>query len=229
VILVIAEAGDEGASAFAAELAPVLASVITCSDLAAQASHLSHPEFEDSALSVGGRSLPVSEISGVVNTLPTVAPGSLLVYEPGEREYQASELHAWLTYALSALSCPVVNRPTALSLNGPVLNPLGWFHLAHAAGIPVAAVEVTPDRANAGKNSWPDVVEAVCVGGEIAVGSHAVAEAHTLELARHAQVAYLRARYEDEGTGEIRFAGASSVPDLRCDSTRRVLTSFLGR
>jgi hypothetical protein len=152
-------------------------------------------------------------------------PASLSVYDAEEREYQAAELHAWLTYFLSALSCPVINRPSALSLGGPVLNPLGWLQLARSAGIPVAPLEVKSDEPPAAlAGPAPGRVEVDWVDG---LPERTPAEKHTATLARRAGVAYLKAWYDDDGSGQPRFAGARSVPDLASEDARRALIEAL--
>lgn len=176
-------------------------------------------------VTVAGNAVPVTAIRAVVNALPAVMPGSLAVYEAEEREYQAAELHAWLAYFLSALSCPVLNRPSPLSLGGPVLNPLGWLHLARAAGIPVSPVEVSsqdPPTAPAAPGS--ERVEVIWVNG---MSVRTAAEEYTAALARSCGLAYLNAWYDDDESGNPRLAGARSVPDLASEPTRRALIAAL--
>jgi hypothetical protein len=226
VILVIAEPGDQGASALVAELAPRPALAVSWVDFAAAPSCLHHPHFEDSRVTVAGAALSVAAIRGVVNALPAVIPESLDLYDATEREYQAAELHAWLSYFLSALTCTVVNRPSALSLAGPVLNPLGWLHLARAAGIPVAARVVSSDDLATARSVAADRTEPVIwVSG---MEARTAAQEHTATLARRSGVAYLEAWFEDDGAGGVRLKGASSLPDLASQRSRRAIVAALG-
>jgi hypothetical protein len=224
VILVIAGDGDAGAEALVAELAPLPATAVGCLDFVAGRSSLRHPDFDASTLTVGGCRLSVGAITGVVNALAAVVPAALTVYDVEEREYQAAELHALLVYFLTALRCPVINRPSRLGLVGPVLNPLGWFHLARAAGLPVVVGEVTSeDPATARAAASRGNVEARWAEGMIPRNA---AEQLTAALARRCGLGYLEARYED-GSGGLRFAGARSVPDLASRETRRALATAL--
>jgi hypothetical protein len=227
VILVLAEVKDAAVVSLAGEFEPTPAAVLTCPELAADRSCLRHPDFPDSTITVEARNVGVAQIAGVVNLLAAVVPKTLTVYEPEEREYQASELHAWLLFFLSALVCPVVNRPTPLSLNGPVLNPIGWYHLARAAGIPLSAVSVdSAEGTNPRARGSGNLVEVVCLGGGILAPSGTAADRYTVELARRSGVEYLKARYTNESPTNVRFAGASSIPDPRCQRERRALVEY---
>lgn len=231
MILVLAGAREGAAAGFAEELAPLPAAVLTCADLAVQQSCLRHPGFADSTIRVAGERMPVAAISGVVNALPAVLPEALTVYAEEERDYQAAELRAWLTFFLSSLGCPVVNRPTPLSLTGPVLSPIGWFHLARAAGIPLAPLELDSDEPGdpLADDDADEHVEVVAVGGALVEPSGTPADRHTALLAQRSGLSYLRARYVHDGATVMRFTGASSVPDLRCAPTRRALAALLAR
>jgi len=232
MLLVLASIVDAAAAAFAEQLADAAAvSVITCRDLAEHATNLRFPGFEASSLTVRGQVLPVATITGVINLLPAVFPGELVFYPPEEQEYQASEFHALLAFFLTALAVPVVNRASALSLNGPFANPLGWHHLARDLGLPVAAIRldsdhfINPFAVPAGA----EAVEASCLGGQLIAPSGGAAGAHTLALARAARVEYLRAVYLPAARGRVRFLSAHVAPDLRHAATRQALWDYFAR
>src|SRR6202011_6166941 len=146
MIAVLASIADEAALSFARSFPGSRASVLTCLDIARDSSCFCYPDFEASTITVGGKRVRIAEIDGVVNLLPTVFPEELIFYPQEECIYQAAEFTALLTFFLSALSCPVINRPTTLNLNGPVLNPIGWHLLAHAANIPTVALSIESDK-----------------------------------------------------------------------------------
>src|SRR5437016_3011803 len=111
MILVLASLIDEAAASFARELASdAAASLVTCADLASGPLNLRHPDFDASTITVSGETIPVGRIGGIVNLLPAVFPDELIFYDEEEREYQAAEMHALLTFFLSSLGCPVLNR-----------------------------------------------------------------------------------------------------------------------
>jgi hypothetical protein len=232
MILVLASIVDEAAVAFARELANVAsASVLTCRDLAEERTVLRHPDFHASSLSVGAAEFPVARIDGVINLLPVVFPDELFFYPPEERQYQASEFHALLTFLLSALSCPVLNRPTPSALCGPYANFMGWHHLASRMGIAVSPMRLDTDdlaqpftarRAGSG-------FEVSCLGERLICASGTAADQNTVALARRAKVEYLRATYENREQGLPRLVSASAVPDIRSAATRRALVNFFER
>lgn len=230
MILILASIADEVAAGFAREFPAAAARVVTCLDLAMAPGALHHPRCEASRLTIGGEVVPLGRIRGVVNLLRGVDPGELLCYAEEEREYQASEFHALLTFLLSALPCPVVNRPTPLSLSGPVLNPLGWYYLARDAGIPLVGITVesaapaSPFPALAG-----GMIDVSCLGGVLIRSSGTPADEWTLRLARQARVEYLRARFSAPSHDALRFYSADGVPDLRCGATRQALMRHLIR
>ena len=224
MILVLVAAGGASAPS-AATLAPIETEVLSLEDLAASPSTLCDPGFERSELTVAGRRIGVRELTGVVSLVPAVLPGLLTFYDEGEREYQAAELHAWLSFFLSSLPCRVVNRPTAISLTGPALSALSWMRLACTAGIATAPLALgSRDIRPVLRGPVAGGADVVCVGGRIVSPSDSLAEDTTLRLAESVGVAYLRAWFDEDG----RLLGATSVPDLRPSPTRRALAEYLG-
>jgi hypothetical protein len=229
MILVLASVIDEAAASFATELAlRQAASLVTCADLASAPLNLRYPDFAASTITVRGESISVDYIAGVVNLLPTVLPDELVCYDEGEREYQAAEIHALLTFFLSSLGSPVINRATATSLGGPFLNPLGWRRLARSTGIAVASVELHSD-AFADPfvlSSDVDLIEVTCLGNRVISPSGTVADEQTLTLARRGGVEYLRAVYTRDDSGALRYVTAHTIPDVRSAATRVAIGDF---
>jgi hypothetical protein len=230
VILVLASLADQDAAAFAKEFGDAVAiSVLTCGDLAENHTALRYPDFASSTLTVGGRKIRIDEIEGVINLLPAVFPEELIFFPPEEREYQAAEFHALLTFFLSGLPCPVVNRPAAGSLNGPCLNPIGWYHLAQRMGMPVSPIRLdTENFVNPFAVSGDKPLIAVtCLGDRVTAPSGTTADRDTIALLRQAKVDYLTARYTASETGRPELAAVRAVPDLRDGVTRRALIDYL--
>ena len=222
MILVLVAAGGASAPS-AAALAPLEAAVVSLEELAAGPGTLFDPGFERSELTVAGRRVGVGELTGVVNLVPAVPPELLTFYDEEERDYQAAELHAWLTFFLSSLRCRVVNRPTPVSLTGPALTFLSWARLARASGIATAPLTVDSHDVRAAlREPVPDGDDVVSVGGRVVTPGSA-SDAAALRLAEATGVTYLRAWFD----GDSRLLGASSVPDLRPESTRRALAEYL--
>lgn len=224
MILILASIADPEAPLFAGEFGGK-ASVLTCDDLVRRPIRLLHPALQDSTISVGDRTVVLREIRAVLNLLPAVLPNELVMYPPAERTYQAAELRALLTYFLSALPCPVVNRATPLHLTGPVQNPAAWLAIAYRLGIPTSRL-----RAGAGQDPWScredSAIEVVSIGGRLVRPSGTVADEHTLKLAGHCRLDYLKAFYRDTGR-QLQFLGGDSYPDIRNPRTRAALREHL--
>src|SRR5207249_1798929 len=161
-------------------------------------------------ITVGGEAISVGLLTGVVNVLPVILPDEILFYDEAEREYQAAEMHALLTFFLTRVACPVINRATATSLTGPFLNPFGWRQLARSLGIAVANLQmrsdtsVNPFAVPAGSDS----VEVACLGSRVIVTSNTLADERTIALAQRAGVEYLRVVYLRDRNDDLRYLTA---------------------
>jgi hypothetical protein len=89
---------------------------------------------------VGGEVVAVEAIDGVLTRLPQVSEHDLGQIVPADRAYVAAEMSAFLLAWLSALPCPVLNRPTPPCLAGPCWAPERWVQLAARLGIPIRPV-----------------------------------------------------------------------------------------
>jgi hypothetical protein len=232
MILILASIVDAAAAAFAEEFAAAASvSLMTCRDLAASRIALRHPDFAVSTLTIGGKQISVREISGIINLLPAVFPEELFFYPPEEQEYQAAEFHALLTFLLSGIDGPVINRPTGGSLAGPFLNPLAWYHVARRAGVPLCSISIdTDDFVNPfAVPVSATAFEVSCLGGSILSPSGTAADRNTLALSSVANVEYLRAVYERTANGNLELAMIRTVPDLSSAATRRALMDFFAQ
>ena len=87
---------------------------------------------------IGGRPVKCDEITGVLIQRPCIFEQELLHISAVDRQYVAAEMNAFLISWLSRLTCPILNRPTAMSLSGPNWRPEQWVHAAAILGIPVS-------------------------------------------------------------------------------------------
>jgi hypothetical protein len=79
--------------------------------------------------------VPVSRIDGVLVRRPAVLAEELTSIHADDRDYAAAEINAFLVAWLSALDCPVVNRPSPRSLDGPGWSVHHWRAAATRAGL----------------------------------------------------------------------------------------------
>lgn len=89
----------------------------------------------DGSFVAGGVRRPVATLRGVLVRRPAVAAEELRWIADEDRQYVAAEINAFLVAWLSALPCPVLNRPTATSLSGPGWSQTYWRVAAARAGI----------------------------------------------------------------------------------------------
>jgi hypothetical protein len=231
MILVLASAADSNAVAFAQELASTaVASILTCCNLAEGPAVLRYPSFCASSLTIEGRKVEIGEIDGVINLLPAVLPDEMFFYSKDEWEYQAAEFRAMLTFFLSELPCPVVNRATSQALNGPCASSIAWRFFAERSGFPVSPIELdTNDKDHFfGPRPRERTFEVACLAGRVIEPSETGAERMIVELSRAAKVEYLRATLEDCVAGP-RLVTVSAAPDIRNRATRRALADYFDR
>ena len=119
MIVVLASRHDRACGRLVADWAGH-ASLLTCQDLSVRGWRYGPGGVADAAV-LGGRLTRAGEIEGVLTRLPRVDQSELGHIVPGDRGYVAEEMTAFLAAWLSDLRCPVLNRPTATCLLGPVL------------------------------------------------------------------------------------------------------------
>ncbi|MFI5898344.1 hypothetical protein ACIA5D_50545 [Actinoplanes sp. NPDC051513] len=144
-----------------------------------------------------------AEVRGVVNRLgggPRWTVG--IPVSDRDRRYANAELRAFFLSWLTALPCPVVNPPTAASL-----DPVQWTLLAAAAGLPAAPVRLRTGTLMTETSSRFHLL----VIGDAVIGasSDAIAQA-CRRLSRLGATPILGVALGDDG----RFSAANPTPDL---------------
>jgi len=237
MILILVSSYYKEAATFAKRFPGGAASIFTCADLAAQPIDLFYPGFERSTITIGGAAIPINAISGVINFLPEILPEELYFFPEEERDYQAAEFRALFTFFLQALPCPVINRPSASGLTGAFNHPLYWMDRARKLDIPTIPLVIDSDHpANHPPTQKPPAQpEIICLNQKIitvisisnlASNYQTRAQQYTLQLARHARVAYLKAAFEMTGQ-KLALARVSTVPDIRNDELiRRIIADL---
>jgi hypothetical protein len=85
--------------------------------------------------------LPTRHVRLVVSLLPAITPAELGHVVAPDRDYVAAEMHAFLRFWLSELTCPVINGPTGSALCGPGWSMRRWRWAAADAGFELASTE----------------------------------------------------------------------------------------
>jgi hypothetical protein len=131
MIVVVASISDQQAAAAVErwQATGVDATILTCHDLAQPGWRWSL-DGGAGALVLGGRQVPMGDVTGVITRLACVTAFELPFVRPIDREYAASEMHAFLLALLASLPCPVINRPTPEGLCGPTWSVEQWVAVA---------------------------------------------------------------------------------------------------
>lgn len=85
-----------------------------------------------------------SEITAVLPALDAVWPADLPHVQPADRAFVAAEMTAFLRDWLATLDCPVLDRPTTLTLSGPAGERAAWSAAAAALGVPDRQATAVP-------------------------------------------------------------------------------------
>jgi hypothetical protein len=177
---------------------------------------------------IGGRKIALAEVTGVVTCLPSVPELELLHIAPADRAYVAAEMTAFLLSWLSALRCPVVNRPSPTCLSGPYWRPEQWAYVASQVGMRVQPVH---RRVAFLADAAPATMESITV---TVVGEHCLGQADTAmmtgarRLARAANVELLAVRVSGPGP-DATFLGADLCLDLTSEETAIEVLEYLGQ
>lgn len=140
MLVVVAGHDDGEARELAGRWAPWDAAVLTCDDLSTEGWRYFPDDPEGSEAMIGGRSVVVGEITGVLTRLPHVSEPELRRIAREDRAYAAAEMSAFLRSWLAGLRCPVLNRPTSTCLSAPDWRREQTAYVAAQLGIPVQPV-----------------------------------------------------------------------------------------
>jgi hypothetical protein len=159
-----------------------------------------------------------------------VIPAELPHVVPDDRDYLAAEMTAFLRCWLSGLRCPVVNRPTPLSLSGPGWTPAHWTIAAARLGMSVrpwhhraapGAPEPDPTPAAVEGAVTMTVIGAQCLGD----GCDALAH-QARALADAAGVRWLAVRFAGPGP-DAAFLDAHATPGADTPESADTLAACL--
>jgi hypothetical protein len=204
VVAVVAHPGDRASAALVRRWSSHDALLLTGADLSRPGWNLTYPGAAGATVVIDGRRIDTAEIDGVLVRTPAIAGDELAAVVAGDRDYCAAEMTAFLTWWLTELRCPVVNRPTAVSLAGPGWSEATWHVVAarHGLARPAARWRAAQhrDRYAAGRrptppSPQPDVRVVTVVGGRCVGPADARLARYATALARAAGVDALAATF----------------------------------
>jgi hypothetical protein len=233
VLVVFASRHDAGARSLVARWASHDAALLTAEDLSVAGWRHSLGSSATDRAVVGGRLVATGEIAGVLIRWPCVLPTDLGHIDPEDREYVAAEMTAFLRSWLTQLRCPVLNRPTAISLLGPAWRPEQWVHTAAGLGIPVRPIRRHARfAATASTLASPDHATVTVLGDRCFGETHAVLAGHARRLAAAAGAALVDFQFTGPDAGAALISAdlfASLDGDERADAVLALLLNATGR
>lgn len=166
-----------------------------------------------------GRLIESGALHTVINRIVGI-PIELLPVTEEDREYAHQELYAfWLSW-LEGLPCRVLNRTTPLGLSGPWLSNAEWAMHASRAGLPTEPLRLD-GRPPEPAHHLDDVVVVVVAAGAVfgPPGAAGLVEGcRGLAAAAEVEMLEVRLKPSSSSAGELCFAGATTLPDLRLGS-----------
>lgn len=186
--------------------------------------HLANPSVSTAV--INGRPIAVSEIDGVVTRLPWVTQADLPHIVSADSAYVAAEMSAFLIFWLSELSCPILNRPTAGSLNGPSWRREQWVANAARAGLRIRSENRHLSLTSAATPQERQVKSTVTVVGDRCLGR---ADSSLLERSRYlaeiANVDFLGIQFSSPDPDAV-FISATVYPEIDCVEVSDAMLQF---
>jgi hypothetical protein len=186
LLVVLSHKDDASAVKLVADWPGGRAALLTAKDLSIAGWWQAWPDdldlvanFSGPAAIVSGRPILTRDITGVLTRRPRFIEQELVSINRADRAFVAAEMTAFMTAWLSQLSCPVLNRPSALSLCGPPWRHEEWTHLActlRVPAVPRTRTASSTSRPAAPFAREPDQATAVTVVAKFPSGDRAPAK-----------------------------------------------------
>lgn len=182
---------------------------------------------------INGALYRAAEIKGVLVRWPAVVPADLPHIPELDRTYVAAEMNAFLVYWLTALGCPILNRPTPRSLCGPGWDAEHWTHYASQSGLRTRVLERSVNLADAREPASPfrgkhddTACEVTIVGAEVLGDASPGLRAKVRALVAVAGVSLATVRF-DGGDDDACFLEADVRPRLDDPAVEAAVVAFL--
>lgn len=169
----------------------------------------------ESHLVADGAVLALAEVDAIIVRRPAVAAEELRWLDAADRQYGAAEANAFLVSWLSAVSCPVLNRPSATCLCGPGWSQLHWRLAAERVGLRWQQVCTAAEEADAGR----DIV--VC-GSSVHGASDPGEVRNAIALSRQSGAALLGLRFIGD-----ELCSVTTQPSLAANEARTLVLEHL--
>jgi hypothetical protein len=222
MIVIVASRYDAPARRLKDRWADAGAQLFTCADLSVSGWRCCVSDPLGSTAIIGGVEVKRSEIGGIFTRLQWVWEGELVDIVADDRAYVAAEMSAFLLFWLSGLTCPILNRPTANSLNGPGWGRERWNFEASKAGMRVNPIR---RRASLASTSTGDAevhdghqqVSVTVVGDKCLGDADNTLLGQARRLANIAKMDLLAVQFSSAEANAV-FVGVNIFPDIDNDS-----------
>lgn len=215
-IVVLASRTDTPAQGFARRYAAQGVYLLTPADLSHCGWYHRVGDIETSMAMIAGQRIAARDIRGVVTRLSAVSENDLEHIVAPDRAYVAAEMQAFLLSWLTALRCPVLNRPAPSCLAGPAWWPAQWTRVAVRLGLHVTTVVQQASFArtlSSTGTSRPKCVTVTVVGQRIIGMVDPLLAQQARALATAAGVDLLAVRFSSRAPSAT-FVGAHLWPNI---------------
>lgn len=227
--VVLAHCDDQVAHALVERWATRNARLITPEDLSMAGWRHRSGASHNACAVIDGDVIDAQAITGVLVRLPQVIEQDVLHISEEDRAYVAAEMTAFLRAWLAKLPCRVLNRPTAMGLNGPLWRHERWLHTAAQLGCSVIPAQraTTSTQQSVSAAAVPTTVVSVTIVGSNAIGDTDPALVQQARrLAEAADVELLAVAF-DGPDAQARFVGASLWPVMTQDAIADAVLGLL--
>lgn len=225
MIIVIASEVDEVAERAVATWPEGAARLLRPRDLCSNGWRVEIGQIAEAILVADGERISAARVTGVLNLMPYVFDRELVGIESADRRYVAAELMALLSYLLSQLKCPVLNRPSVNNLAGCDWRIEEWTYHGRQLGIPFVQQRI--DSAAMQSQPIVEIMRTTVLDGKVVESGGMAHEARLVELARRADVAFVTFCYSILGSNYA-LNSVSLTPNLTNPISAAAVRSFFG-
>lgn len=227
MIIVISNIFNEAVPALINRFPKGTVSLFTSRDLSKRGTSIHFNNFDKGSIVVSGKKILIRNISGVLTLIANIYPQELVQINKEDREYVSCEMNAFLTWFLSQLKCPMLNRPSATCFSGQLWKTEYWIKLAIESGIPVDTLVRNNSLPKKHKKPVEDKFISVTLIGKKVYGT-AIKEIknYTLLLASAVKLNLLKVIFKKTASGKYKFYNATQFPDVTDQRVSNAIIEF---
>ena len=229
MILVFSHIASEAASELVTQFPKDAAFLITASEFhEAVKAEISVNDFLSTCLTINGRKINVSAISGVVTTIPFFLRQEFYYIDPADRDYICSEMNSLFIYFLSTVSCKKINPPSVRSLTGLGLHKIEVLKAAQKLDIPVWPFKMkNGSPAGEKPSSEKECIRCTLVGNEFAREEPPeTVRRYMRQFSKYYSMPYLSGNFITENQKDYFFSDLFSIPDITPPENQKAIVKY---